>query len=72
MCGLAGLWSPRGEAAQLLGQAERMADTLGHRGPDDSGTWQDDALFYRRTLSLGRLKFYARKGLIPDATIISA
>ena len=37
---------------------------------NDSGVWQDNAVFYRRTLSLGRLKFYARQGLIPNATII--
>jgi hypothetical protein len=38
---------------------------------DDNGTWQDNAVFFRRTLVLGRLKFYARKGLIPNATIIA-
>ena len=38
---------------------------------DDHGEWQDGAAFYRRTWTLGRLKFYARKGLIPNATVIT-
>lgn len=38
---------------------------------DDGGTWQDEAVFYRQTYRLGRLKFYARKGLIPNATVIA-
>jgi hypothetical protein len=37
---------------------------------DAEGVWHDNAAFYRRTISLGRLKFYARKGLIRDATVI--
>lgn len=41
MCGLAGLWSPGGDAEKLLAQAARMANTLAHRGPDDSGSWCD-------------------------------
>jgi asparagine synthase (glutamine-hydrolysing) len=36
----------------LDAQARRMADTIAHRGPDDSGTWADDdagvALAHRR------------------------
>jgi len=38
---------------------------------DDSGTWQDGAAFFRQTLTLGRLKFYARQGLLPNATLIA-
>jgi hypothetical protein len=38
---------------------------------DEDGAWQDKALFYRRTFTLGRLKCYACKGLIPNATIIT-
>jgi hypothetical protein len=38
---------------------------------DAQGVWQDNAAFYRQTLTLGRLKFYTRHGLIPDATIIT-
>ncbi|MBC7804139.1 MAG: asparagine synthase (glutamine-hydrolyzing) [Candidatus Parcubacteria bacterium] len=44
MCGVAGLWSPRGgDAGALLAQARAMADTLAHRGPDDAGAWADAA-----------------------------
>jgi asparagine synthase (glutamine-hydrolysing) len=43
MCGIAGLWDPRGglDEAALLRLADGMASTLHHRGPDDSGTWCD-------------------------------
>jgi hypothetical protein len=37
---------------------------------DAQGEWQDNAAFCRQTLSLGRLKFYARHGIIRDVTII--
>ena len=44
----------------------------GHKGClDESGAWQDGAAFYRQTVTFGRLKFYARKGLIPNATLIA-
>jgi asparagine synthase (glutamine-hydrolysing) len=53
MCGIAGFWQRSGDDEQsLAGRARRMADTLRHRGPDDSGTWQDPeagiALGFRR------------------------
>jgi asparagine synthase (glutamine-hydrolysing) len=42
MCGLTGLWQPRGAGAQeLCALAEKMSQTIVHRGPDDSGTWCD-------------------------------
>ncbi len=45
MCGLAGFVDRRpsrpGEAAALADQARRMAESLKHRGPDDSGAWVD-------------------------------
>lgn len=45
MCGLAGFVDRRParafEAAALADQARRMAHSLKHRGPDDSGTWVD-------------------------------
>ena len=48
MCGLAGFVDRRAgrttEAAWLAGQARRMADTLVHRGPDDSGVWVDASM----------------------------
>jgi asparagine synthase (glutamine-hydrolysing) len=45
VCGLAGFLS-RGEpleAAAMAALATRMADTIRHRGPDDSGVWADPA-----------------------------
>lgn len=53
MCGFAGCWT--GSAArmdELLQTVESMAQTLVHRGPDDSGVWADPsaglALGFRR------------------------
>jgi len=45
MCGIAGFWRPRGGVAQaaLKQQVERMCAKLIHRGPDDDGSWCDDA-----------------------------
>lgn len=54
MCGLTGFLdlSVQTEGDELRSLAARMADTLKHRGPDDSGTWVDKnsgiALGYRR------------------------
>jgi asparagine synthase (glutamine-hydrolysing) len=51
MCGIAGLLCLK-PIRDLDAQARRMADTIAHRGPDDSGTWADDdagiALAHRR------------------------
>ncbi len=43
MCGFAGLVNARsGQTADALrAVVQRMADTLVHRGPDDSGVWID-------------------------------
>ena len=42
MCGFAGFWSaPRTDSAQLTQQVQTMADSIRHRGPDDSGCWVD-------------------------------
>ena len=50
MCGIAGIWEPG--PAELTAVARDMADTLRHRGPDDSGVWSDGdagiALSHRR------------------------
>ena len=45
MCGLTGfLDASRSKTAdELLNQVGRMADTLHHRGPDDTGTWCEPA-----------------------------
>ena len=53
MCGLTGYWmGGGGEASGFEEQVARMAGTLVHRGPDDSGTWVDAecgiALGFRR------------------------
>src|SRR5215467_7765543 len=53
MCGLIGFLQSPDETELLLCQhARRMADTLTHRGPDDSGVWADAtagiALGFRR------------------------
>jgi asparagine synthase (glutamine-hydrolysing) len=42
MCGVTGIFTPGG-GASLQALARRMADTLAHRGPDDSGIWADEA-----------------------------
>ena len=45
MCGICGFRVSAGEHDQeaLHRTARRMADTMTHRGPDDSGTWADSA-----------------------------
>jgi asparagine synthase (glutamine-hydrolysing) len=53
MCGIAGFWQREPGAEQALGAAaQRMADAIAHRGPDDAGTWADAqaglALSHRR------------------------
>jgi len=39
MCGIAGIWQPG--SLRLAEDAQRMADALIHRGPDDEGVWED-------------------------------
>lgn len=42
MCGFAGIFSSELRSdAELHERVERMADTIVHRGPDDSGIWTD-------------------------------
>ena len=42
MCGLTGYWQPQLSRIEALhAVAQRMAQALQHRGPDDSGTWAD-------------------------------
>ncbi len=45
MCGLAGFWHPESilPATGLHEAAGRMTDAIVHRGPDDRGTWVDEA-----------------------------
>ena len=52
MCGIAGIISLDGKTADP-GTAEKMADTLAHRGPDGHGTYHDGAIaFAHRRLSI--------------------
>lgn len=39
MCGIAGEYSPKGQAAEL-GVMQRMTDAMRHRGPDGDGAWR--------------------------------
>ena len=53
MCGFAGIFTTSPDRAVPLGPAvQRMAGTLAHRGPDDTGSWCDEeagiALGFRR------------------------
>ncbi|ATS17711.1 hypothetical protein BRW62_01950 [Parathermosynechococcus lividus PCC 6715] len=53
MCGLTGFWQPYGSfAEEPHAIAQRMADALVHRGPDDAGVWVEPvaglALGHRR------------------------
>ena len=44
MCGIAGVFDPRGRGPDSLAEATgRMTDSLVHRGPDDVGIWVDGA-----------------------------
>lgn len=56
MCGIAG-FSPASPTAPERGaaRAQRMADTMRHRGPDDSGTWaspEGEAVLAHRRLAI--------------------
>lgn len=53
MCGFAGLWRfASGQKSEIEGHAIAMAETISHRGPDDSAVWCDPeiglALAHRR------------------------
>lgn len=53
MCGLTGFWQPSDFSADAAWAiAEKMADRIAHRGPDDAGVWIDEsagiALAHRR------------------------
>jgi hypothetical protein len=37
---------------------------------DQTGLWHEGAVFYRNTVTLGRLKLYLNNGLIPDESIL--
>ena len=57
MCGIVGFWRNNNELNGVLLEeiALNMANTLVHRGPDDSGTWADPEVgvaFGHRRLSI--------------------
>jgi asparagine synthase (glutamine-hydrolysing) len=41
MCGIEGVMKAASTLSQLDQSAMAMADSLAHRGPDDSGPWSD-------------------------------
>ena len=41
-----------------------------HGALDAHGAWIEHAIFYRKTLTCGRLKFFFKQGVIPQKTII--
>jgi hypothetical protein len=38
---------------------------------DEAGEWIENAVFYRRTLTLGRVKWYVSKGIIHDRVLVT-
>lgn len=44
MCGIVGFWGPGHGHAQMLRDLHAGINALRHRGPDDSGSWDDDKL----------------------------
>src|SRR5688500_17731216 len=50
MCGIAGMLGP--QRPDLPAGVSRMADSIGYRGPDDSGTWCEPSI----GLGLGRAR----------------
>jgi len=66
VCGLAGfLQTGGGDQARMQAMAQAMADTLSHRGPDDSDAWSEDAcaLGHRR-LSVIDLSPHGRQPML--------
>ncbi len=43
MCGITGFVAAGGNGEEITARIHRMASTLAHRGPDDSGVWVDAA-----------------------------
>ena len=53
MCGLAGIFSCKGVAANCIDWVNRMNKIQEHRGPDDVGVYQDDfCILGHRRLSI--------------------
>ena len=41
MCGITGIFTGSSSGTSLLPFLDQMADAIAHRGPDDSGTWEE-------------------------------
>ena len=44
MCGIAGIYSKNRPIEVLNKIAKNMANTISHRGPDDSGVWCNEGI----------------------------
>ena len=70
MCGIAGIFDGTVARSTLERQAELLAETLRHRGPDSSGLWLDDtiplALAHRR-LSILDLSVEGHQPMISES-----
>jgi asparagine synthase (glutamine-hydrolysing) len=49
MCGVAGIFAPGRTSGELKQEVLRMASTMIHRGPDDDGSYADDAIALAHT-----------------------
>ncbi|HPP86330.1 MAG TPA: asparagine synthase (glutamine-hydrolyzing) [bacterium] len=64
MCGIAGIYTKNQVDNEVIKNVEKMGDVIKHRGPDDSGFYQDDkiALIHKRLsiidLCTGRQPIY--------------
>jgi hypothetical protein len=41
------------------------------RGCLEDGEWIEDGVFYRRTLTLGRVKWYVSEGILRNKTLVA-
>ena len=63
MCGIAGIVSPSGAYGRV--NLEPMDEALSHRGPDASGFWQEDYVYFgHRRLSIIDLSLAANQPMI--------
>ncbi|MDP6180456.1 MAG: hypothetical protein QGG48_11240, partial [Desulfatiglandales bacterium] len=76
MCGIVGFWrKPADQSTDWLKEtAKTMADTLVHRGPDDSGTWVDEEVgvaFGHRRLSIIDVSLNGHQPMVsPDGRFV--
>ena len=69
MCGIVGFWEVRNsDSAVACQHAEKMANTIAHRGPDDDGIWhdqQESLVLAHRRLSILDLSPAGRQPMQP-------